>query len=163
MDGGESRVLVVSAHFGCRCRDIMTNSLLKRAVQLLPLVFSQKSKVSFSFWDKVGLHVLSPAKSGCGRAVKKEREMTRVKQPGSKLGEASCTTQEEKINILDKGISASIERKPSASAHLYKVSQKLIDLKKCNLSLTSISYASFSYQFSFIWSWRSLKSRFCQH
>lgn len=63
--------------------------------------------------DKVGLYVLSPGKSGRGRAVKKGREMTRVKQPGSKLGEASFTTQREIINILDKGISASIESKPS--------------------------------------------------
>lgn len=114
MDEGESRVLMVSAHFGCRCRDVMTNSLLKRTVQLFPLVFSQESKVSLSFWGEVSLYVLSPGKSGCGRAVKKGREMTRIKQPGSKLGEDSCTTQGEKINILNKGISASIEGKPSA-------------------------------------------------
>lgn len=44
MDEGESRVLVVSAHFGCGGRDIMTNPLLKRAVQLFPLVFSQENK-----------------------------------------------------------------------------------------------------------------------
>lgn len=53
MDEGESRVLVVSAHFGCRCRDIMTNSLLKRAVQLFPLVFSQESMMSLSFWIRL--------------------------------------------------------------------------------------------------------------
>lgn len=114
MDEGESGVLVVSAHFGCRCRDIMTNSLLKRAVQLFPLVFSQESLVSVFLWGKAGFRVLSPGKSGCGRAVKKGREMTRVKQPASKLGEASCSTQGEIINRVDKDISASIEGKPSA-------------------------------------------------
>lgn len=36
-----------------------------------------------------------------------------VKQPGSKLGEASFTTQIEIVNIVDKDTSASIEGKPS--------------------------------------------------
>lgn len=51
MDEGESRVFVVSGHFGCRCRDIMTNSPLKRAV--FPLVISQESMVSLSFWVRL--------------------------------------------------------------------------------------------------------------
>lgn len=40
MDEGESRVLVVSAHFVYGGRNIMTNPPLKRAVWLFPLVFS---------------------------------------------------------------------------------------------------------------------------
>lgn len=46
MDEGEGRVLVVSAHFGCGGRDLMTNPLLKRAVQLFPPVFSQEKNCS---------------------------------------------------------------------------------------------------------------------
>lgn len=54
---------------------------------------------------RLACQVLSARKLECGRAVKKGRErtvMTRVKQLGSKLREASCSTQGEIMNGLEQ-------------------------------------------------------------
>lgn len=93
MDEGESRVLVVSAHFGSGGRCVVTNLPLKRAVQIFPPVFSEDKCVPVLLgW---GWHVRC-FQSERGSALKEGREMAvraAIKQFGIKLGEASCSTQ----------------------------------------------------------------------